>query len=91
MNQASRHRGHRTPRLAEALLRLRLPAADRECVVGDLAEEYRRLRLPLLGRFGAYRWYWGQVLRSLLVAEPVPRPRSCPHALVAPGSPLWRS
>ncbi len=72
MSRSPRRRSPRTPRLAEALLRLRVPAVDRECVVGDLAEEYRRVRLPLLGRHAAYRWYWGQVLRSLLVVNPSP-------------------
>ena len=54
------------PALAERLLLLFSPADAGEALAGDLAEEYWRHHLPILGRGGAYRWYWSQVLRSLL-------------------------
>jgi len=58
--------GTRPPRLAEWLIIRFSPAKERDCVAGDLAEEFREIRLPRLGRSGARRWYRGQVLRSLL-------------------------
>lgn len=55
----------RPPRLAEWLVRLALPADERDCLTGDLAEEYRDLRVPRLGAPRAWLWYWGQALRSI--------------------------
>jgi putative ABC transport system permease protein len=54
------------PVLAERLLLLFSPVDEGEALAGDLAEEFQRHHLPLLGRSAARRWYWGQVLRSLL-------------------------
>lgn len=68
--------GSRPPRLARLLLRLFSPREERDGLLGDLAEEYRRHRAPL-GHAAARRWYWGQVLRSLapgLQRPPVPVP-----------------
>jgi predicted permease len=42
------------------------PADEGEALAGDLAEEFQHHHLPILGRGAARRWYWGQVLRSLL-------------------------
>jgi len=53
------------PQLAVWLLRRCLPAEDRECLLGDLAEEFRDVQVPRRGGFGARRWYWGQMIRSL--------------------------
>ena len=44
------------PRLAEWLLGLVLRTPDREYILGDLAERYRRGREK--GR-SAWPWYWG--------------------------------
>ncbi len=60
-----RHGGHAPPRLASWLLVRFLPEEDRQWLLGDLAEEFRDVRLPGEGRGRARRWYWGQALRSL--------------------------
>jgi hypothetical protein len=56
------------PRWADALLRLVLCSADRECVSGDLLEAYRDDIVPARGRLAADRWYvrqvWGYVWRA---------------------------
>jgi hypothetical protein len=39
-----------------------LPAEARETVSGDLLEEYRESRVPVLGKRRADFWYWRQVL-----------------------------
>jgi predicted permease len=52
------------PRLAESLLR-RFAGEDRDPLLGDLAEEFRDVRLPRDGRGRARRWYWVQTIRSL--------------------------
>lgn len=57
---------HRPPGAAEALATIFLPdAAQREAVLGDLAEEYQlvasRAGVPV-----ARRWYWSQVGRSIV-------------------------
>ena len=49
----------RPPRSAAALLSTLLPAALRDAVVGDLAEEYDA-RVLSDGRAAAFRWYWRQ-------------------------------
>ncbi len=54
----------RPPRLAESLLRLALPADDREAVLGDLTEEFAA-RVARDGRPAARRWYRRQVRASL--------------------------
>ncbi len=50
------------PRLAVALLRLRLPRELAEAIVGDLEEEYRTRVIPASGPLRAGLWFWGQAL-----------------------------
>ena len=52
------------PRLAERLLRWATARADRDCVAGDLTEEFAARALRS-GLGGARRWYWWQVMRSV--------------------------
>ena len=47
---------------ADVLLRLLLPARDRDTISGDLLEEYREDILPAKGPFRARLWYARQVL-----------------------------
>jgi hypothetical protein len=54
------------PRFAECLLRKIIAPCDRDCVVGDLAEEFRERAVPSMGLLRAKRWYWKQVLLSVL-------------------------
>ena len=68
------HASKRVPKLAEKLLLLFSPADERDGLAGDLAEEYLRHRLPHDGRWRARRWYWGQVLRSLVPGLARPKP-----------------
>jgi putative ABC transport system permease protein len=56
--------GSELPRLPAALLRVLLPHAEREEVLGDLAEEYRE-RVGSAGRLAARGWVWRQVLASV--------------------------
>ena len=58
-NQAS------PPRWAEATLRSLLRPSDRESIPGDLLEEYREVRHPVLGPFRAGAWYVKHVLSVL--------------------------
>ena len=53
------------PRIAARLLAFFTAAEDREIVLGDLAEEFRVVRVPRLGERAARRWYWSQVVRSI--------------------------
>jgi hypothetical protein len=53
------------PRWAEALLRSLLRPSDRESISGDLLEEYRAVRHPVLGAFWATAWYVQQSLSVL--------------------------
>ncbi len=46
------------PKRAEMLLYFGLPKRDRECMIGDLEEEFRRVILPKYGAGVAARWYW---------------------------------
>ena len=57
------------PKRAEMLLHLGLPKRDRECMIGDLEEEYRRVILPKYGARVAVRWYWWQAVRSVAAAS----------------------
>src|SRR4051812_40367260 len=70
----------RPPRLAIWLLRLRLPAAWGEFVIGDLYEEFatRSADSPAAAR----AWFWWQTLRCL--AAP-PRVHASPAALQGSG------
>jgi len=54
------------PTRAEFLLYLVLDSVERECVPGDLAEEFNEIVLPRFGLRRARLWYWSQVLRSLI-------------------------
>jgi predicted permease len=47
------------------LLAALLPALDRDVVLADLDDEFRRLIVPHRGRRAAQLWYWRQVLTSL--------------------------
>jgi hypothetical protein len=55
------------PRLAEWLIKRSLPAdsAERDAVLGDLAEEHTMLATSA-GALRAALWYWAQTLRSVL-------------------------
>lgn len=55
------------PSWAESLLRLILAPEDRDCVSGDLLEEYRESVVPALGA-KANRWYIRQVAGYVLSA-----------------------
>jgi predicted permease len=55
----------RAPRLAQRLLRLRVPPASREFVLGDLEEGFIELARTI-GERQARRWYWQQTWRCLL-------------------------
>jgi len=52
------------PRTAEFLLRLLLPAHQRQHAIGDLVEEYRVHVLPKFGRARASLWFWYQAISS---------------------------
>lgn len=56
------------PNRAEMLLHFGLPKRDRECMIGDLEEEYRSVILPKYGAGVAARWYWWQAVRSVAAA-----------------------
>lgn len=53
------------PRWIEATLRALLRPSDRESISGDLLEEYREGRRPMLGAFRANMWYAEQVVSVL--------------------------
>jgi hypothetical protein len=55
------------PRWAELALDLILKRRDRECIAGDLLEEYREVILPVRGRFLGHVWYLAQIA-SLMTA-----------------------
>jgi len=57
------------PNRAEMLLHFGLPKRDRECMIGDLEEEYRTVILPKYGPRVAARWYWWQAVRSVVAAS----------------------
>lgn len=52
------------PTVAQWLLRLATPRADREFLLADAAEEFERIAIES-GRRTATRWYWRQALTSL--------------------------
>ena len=52
----------RAPWWVDCSLSLLLKAGDRECISGDLLEEYREVVLPTLGTRRAHIWYAEQVL-----------------------------
>jgi putative ABC transport system permease protein len=53
------------PSLAALLLSALLPEEERECLLGDLVEEYERFVLPDRGPLRARLWFWQQAIRSL--------------------------
>ena len=52
------------PGYAERLMYLVLPAEQRECVPGDLEEEFRTIVVPKFGLKYARIWHWWQSIRS---------------------------
>jgi predicted permease len=56
------------PRLARNILQRVLPPTDREAVIGDLDEEYRRTIVAQVGRRRAAWWYWRQAVCSVPAA-----------------------
>jgi predicted permease len=62
---ATKERQRVPPKLAESLLRLSLPSRYQEQQLGDLREAFFELRAQTT-RSNARRWYWGQVLKSLI-------------------------
>jgi len=62
------------PRLARALLRLFLPPADLEYLLGDL-EELHRKRISESGRIRAHLWYWREALSAFSALAPARRER----------------
>jgi len=61
MGDASSSEAH-PPRWAERCLRALLRPSDRDCILGDLLEEYRQVVLPTRGPLGARCWYLRQAL-----------------------------
>ena len=55
----------RPPRIAEQLLRFILRTPDRDFILGDLDEQFRRSIYPRVGRMRAALWYWRQVAQSI--------------------------
>ncbi|MDJ0766955.1 MAG: ABC transporter permease [Myxococcota bacterium] len=55
----------RPPILAILILRLVVESGDRRFLLSDLAEEYESIERDL-GKDAARRWYWEQVLRSIV-------------------------
>src|SRR5215217_8047398 len=53
------------PRLAERILRATAPADEEPYVLSDLCEELQ-MRAQLHGAAAARRWYWRQVLTSII-------------------------
>jgi putative ABC transport system permease protein len=56
------------PRLPRELLLRALPPEDRDAVVGDLDEEFRRTSTLTVSPGRASRWYWRQAILSLPAA-----------------------
>ena len=54
-----------TPRIAKLLL-LFVPKQNRECLLGDLEEEFNTVVLPEYGCVIAQLWYWEQALFSFV-------------------------
>jgi predicted permease len=68
----------RPPRLAEALLALRVKREFREFALGDLAEEYSEQRATR-GWLAARLLYWWDAVRALLSSGGDERPSDPPH------------
>ena len=56
----------RVPPLAELLFKIVTPARERCFVLGDLREEFERMMMAGSSRRSARRWYWRQLLGSVL-------------------------
>jgi len=52
----------RPPRWAELIIGLMVPREQKADVLGDLLEEYRDSKIPVLGTRGANRWYVRQAI-----------------------------
>jgi hypothetical protein len=72
-----------SPRWCRVLLRVLLPRADREALLGDLEEELLTAVLPRLGLRRARRWYSGEIARSLPALLGLRLRRSFAHAPAA--------
>ena len=55
----------RPPRWAERIIGLVVPRAQKADVLGDLLEEYRDAKIPVLGARGANRWYRRQAIDAV--------------------------
>jgi hypothetical protein len=55
----------RPPRWAEMIIGLAVPRAHKADVLGDLLEEYRDAKIPVLGARGANRWYRRQAVDAV--------------------------
>ncbi|HEY7476083.1 MAG TPA: ABC transporter permease, partial [Vicinamibacterales bacterium] len=71
----------RPPRVADWLLRRRVPAEWRDFVVGDLHEEFAARAAAAPAR--ARRWFWRQTIRCLVT--PLPAPEGEAQRSRAPG------
>lgn len=58
------------PSLAEKTLYLLLHKRHREHIPGDLEEEFQTFILPKFGLRYAKRWYWFQVIRTIVANHP---------------------
>ena len=58
--------GPRKTPLIPKLLLLCVPKQSRECLIGDLEEEFRTILLPEYGWIIACLWYWEQAICSLI-------------------------
>jgi putative ABC transport system permease protein len=81
-----------SPRVIHFLLRVVLPKADRDRLIGELEEDFRQCALPRWGRRRARRWYRREgatLLKSYALAHLVPgRTRDLSVLLAARR--LWR-
>jgi hypothetical protein len=55
----------RPPRWAELIIGLIVPREQKADVLGDLLEEYRDTKIPVLGARGANRWYVRQAIDAV--------------------------
>ena len=57
---------NRAPKLARALLQILLRGEERDVILGDLDEEFHADIFPHRSRWAAKRWYWRQVVASVI-------------------------
>jgi hypothetical protein len=55
----------RPPRWAERIIGLIVPREQKADILGDLLEEYRDAKIPVLGAGGASRWYVRQAIDAV--------------------------